>query len=226
MSRSDFYRSPLLPKKLTDHITILFFAYFFIVAILPIILPRSGYPDGIILIAKDFASYIPSIAVFSHSSFAPELSLVVGMLSWIWIIFVSLLVIIMNLSGCNTKTCLELNKKFPELISGMEIQRMIYVGLVLLGFFTLAVLPNFSWFPRLFFGIVSGRGLSLYSLLHHHGGINDRANDIFILAYYSRFGLIEAYEFIALVVISLSYLITAFIRTSVCKWLVHVNSQS
>ncbi|WP_291512003.1 hypothetical protein [Acidithiobacillus sp.] len=225
MARSDFYQSPVLPKKLTDNITKLLIPFIFTIIFLPMIIPEEGYPNFIVRAATFCSHYITAISVFSRGSFSPELSLVVGLISWILIIFASLLVIVMNLSGCNRKTCMNLNEQFPELISGLSVSQLLYSSAVLTLFLLIIVLPNFSWFPKLPLGFISGRGLSQYSLLHSYGGSSNLINDMFVQLYYNRFGLGVVYGYISFLSIGIIYFVTAILRTVVCKTIIYFGKK-
>ncbi len=223
MARSDFYQSPVLSKKITNNIAKLLLPFVFVIFFLPILLPENNYPNFIVNAAMFLSHYITAISVFSRGSFAPELSLVVGLLSWLLIISASLLVTVMNLSGCNRKTCTNLNEKFPELMSGLSISQLLYSSVIFTLFFSVFVLPNFSWFPEIPLGFISGRGLSQQSLLYSNGGSSNLVSDILIQLYYNRFGLGAVYGLISFLSVGFVYFITAIIRTAACKIIIYLD---
>jgi hypothetical protein len=223
MARSDFYQSPVLPRKITDNISMLLVPFVFVIFLLPIILPEEGYPNFIVRAAIFLPHYISAISVFSQGSFSPELSLVVGSLSWTMIIFASLLVTVMNLSGCNKITCTNLNEEFPELISGLSVSQLLYASAVFALFFLILVLPNFPWFPEVPLGFISGRGLSQHSLLYSDGGSSNLINNMFVQLYYNRFGLGAVYGLISFLSVGFVYFITAILRTVACKTIIYLD---
>lgn len=223
MARSDFYQSPVLSKKITDNITKLLVPFVFVIFLLPMILPEENYPKFIVSAAMLSSRYITAISVFSRGSFAPELSLVVGLLSWLLIISASLLVIVMNLSGCNRKTCINLNEKFPELVSALSVSQLLYSSVIFILFLSIFVLPNFSWFPAIPLGFISGRGLSQQSLLYSDGGSSNLVNNMFVQLYYNRFGLGVMYGLISFLSVGFVYFITAILRTAACKTIIYLD---
>ncbi len=223
MSRSDFYQSPLLPRIITDNISKLIVYFVIVILLFPMILPEDNYSNFIVSAAIFASHYIPAIAVFSQGSFAPDLSLVDSLISWFLIISASLFVVFMNLSGCNIKTCKNLNQEFPEFISGVSVSQIIYKTIFVLFFSIFFIFPNFPWFPEMPFGFVSGRGMCQHCLLYNNGGPSDRANNIFVQLYYSRFGLGLVYGIISFLSVGFSYLVTNIIRTSACKIIIYLD---
>jgi hypothetical protein len=190
------------------------------------ILPEEGYPDFIIRAAVSCSHYIPAIAVYSQGSFAPDLALVDGLISWLLIISANLLVIVMNLSGCNKKTCSNLNKEFPELVSGLSVSQLLYSSVIITLFTSIFVLPNFPWFPKIPLGFISGRGLSQHSLLYSDGGSSSNLiNDMLVQLYYNRFGLGVVYAYISFLSVGFVYFISGIIRTAACKTIIHLDKK-
>ncbi len=231
MAESDFYQSPVLSRKITDHIILFLLFYAVAPFLLAIFLPENtrDYPNFIINAVTLVAGYVPIIKVYSIGSFAPGLAIVVGFMTYFLMGAYGLLFAVIAFTGCNKKTCNNLKKIFPERIIDVSYGRFFSaIGLVGVVFIVFFVLPDFSWFPKSApFGFFSGSGLSKYNLLKDLNGSfsGEPVETLFVQAYYSRLFLGLVYSIISFVWFASVYAITMSIRSIFCKLVIGVNGQ-
>ena len=226
MNRKNWMRSPLVPKKITEHVVGIFYGYISISFFSIFFMPESvhKYPYIFVKLANILSIYIPVIKVLSVDSFNPVIALFYGSAVYLSTIILSALFFIMSISGCNATTCMALNDEFPEYMA-IGNYRLLAISIgIALTFSFFFVIPNFSWYPKnLPFGFFSGAGISYSDLIKSVGGDKYNLVQLVILeVYYSKLILAVFYLLISISWLLFSLLFGVSCRTFYCK-LTNIN---